>query len=508
MTKLIRFPSRISIKLILLSALIFASTVLPAQAVKFNSSVQMQYDEGEEVYPASNLIFPHNQVERRYLELLFTGEFTFSKPIIGKRLRLGFRLLELQPSDMDKQLFQLQDERRFEDKIYAQLNWKQWEFWGGDIYETFGKGLALNLFENRDLYFDTGLRGGKVTYRSKKIRFKALYGQSRQGYQVQMENVSGVNFEYRPSSSLQLGTSLAHQEGIQGEKRFTPEIYAQYEYHPFTLFIDYAQRRPKDGDVSAGEGVYAALTAAVAGIAGQIGYKYYHFGAENYFQTPPIAQREITTKLMSVHPHLPLIDDQVGFEIDLSALPYESLYLNLNFSRSSRHFGSDLLPTLKQEYDPFWELYFESEYYAHPNWTLKLTAGWNEEARANYWQEKIGVGSEVTHNISDLWSVMIAGENMWVNDKEYEANHSEYLLSGTLSRASLFSVNFIYEKSSYDSPVEGDEWMGGELALTIKSEHRVILFYGRERGGIKCTSGVCRPVQPFEGFRLTYSGRF
>ena len=103
---------------------------------------------------------------------------------------------------------------------------------------------------------------------------------------------------------------------------------------------------------------------------------------------------------------------------------------------------------------------------------------------------------------------MIAGENMWVNDKEYEANHSEYLLSGTLSRASLFSVNFIYEKSSYDSPVEGDEWMGGELALTIKSEHRVILFYGRERGGIKCTSGVCRPVQPFEGFRLTYSGRF
>jgi len=56
--------------------------------------------------------------------------------------------------------------------------------------------------------------------------------------------------------------------------------------------------------------------------------------------------------------------------------------------------------------------------------------------------------------------------------------------------------------------IEGDQWMGGELAAEIGNNHRLILFYGRERGGLKCTSGVCRTVQSFEGVRLTYTGRF
>ncbi|NQS97286.1 MAG: hypothetical protein HQ591_02420 [candidate division Zixibacteria bacterium] len=491
-----------------ISILLIVIFVCGAQGVDFNASLRLRYDNGQEVDPASSRNFPDNLIDRAYIEGLFTADFLFKAPPIGDRFRVGLRMLKHQPSKVDGLLFNLKDERRFEDKIYAQLNWNRWEFWAGDVYETFGKGLALNLFENRDLYFDTGLRGSKTAYRSKSLRFKAIYGQSRAGYLVDIENVGGVNFEIRPTSDSQVGASVVHQEGLNYEERFTPEIYAGYEYYPFSIYAEYAQRRLENGNILAGDGIYSSLTAAVGGFAAQFSYKYYGFGVDDCFQTPPVVQREYTTKLMSSHPHLPLIDDQVGFEINLSAAPHDLVFLDLNFSRASRHRGADILPSLEQDYSPFWELFCEGEYYPRSDLTMKFGFGWNEESRINFWEEKIGTTTEIIYSFSGLWSITLAGEKMWVDDIQANLTHQEHWLSATLARAPFASLNISYENSTRDSDVEGNEWLSGEVAVTIISEHRLLLFYGRERGGLKCTSGICRPVQPFEGFRLTYDGRF
>jgi hypothetical protein len=34
------------------------------------------------------------------------------------------------------------------------------------------------------------------------------------------------------------------------------------------------------------------------------------------------------------------------------------------------------------------------------------------------------------------------------------------------------------------------------------------VFYGQERGGLKCTGGVCRRVQAFEGWKLSLDSAF
>ena len=477
-------------------------------AADFSGGLKMRFDNGKEVDPSSLNSFPDNRTDRAYIEGLLTAELLFKDIKFGDKLRLGLRVLEFQPSDVDGVLFGLEDETTITDKIYAQLNYGKWEFWAGDVYETFGRGLALNLFENRDLYFDSGLRGGKVSYRSRKIRFKAIYGTSRKGYLVEEENIGGINFEYRPTRDLELGASVVHQEGLFYEKHYTPEIYAGYEFYPVSIYAEYAQKRNRDFDMLEGEGLFSSLTAAVAGIAAQLNYKYYHFGEENPFPTPPIVQREFTTKLLSSHPHLPYIDDQVGLELDLSASPHELTYLTLNVSQSSRHDGGNPLPVLKQEFAPFWEIFLEGEYYARSDLTTKFAVGWNEESRSNYWQEKIGSLAEAIYNVSDLWSVTLLAERMWVDDIGFSHYYTDNYLALTLGRAPYGSFSFSYENSSLESNVEGDEWIGGELAMTIKTQHRLTLFYGRERGGLKCTSGVCRPVQPFEGFRIGYEGRF
>ncbi|TKJ40836.1 hypothetical protein CEE37_07695 [candidate division LCP-89 bacterium B3_LCP] len=493
------------IPLIIVSIILLTSTI---QAADFQGSLKFRWDEGQEVDPRISSPFPDNLTDRRYIEGLLTAEVLFKKLPVGKRLRLGLRLLELQPSDVDGVIYGLEEKRRFDDKIYAQWKYKKWEVWAGDVTETFGKGLALNLFENRDLYFDSSLRGGKVSYKSKALRFKAIYGQSRAGYLVEMENVAGANLEYRPRRNMQFGASLVHQEGLFYQKYFMPEVYAGLDIGPISFFGEYAQRRPDNGDIPDGEGTYVSLGTSFMGLAAQVGYKYYQFGADNPFQTPPIAQREYTTHLLSQHPHLPLLDDQIGFEIDVSASPSDMVFLTLNFNRSSKHDGGSLIPSLKEDFNPFWELFLESEIYPRPDLTLKIAAGQNEEARSLFWQRKTATLAEAIYSFSNLWSVTGDLESMWVDDKELGESHNEQWFALTLSRASWGSVNFSYEQSSLHSDTEGDNWMGVEIAADVKRNHRLMLFYGRERGGLKCTSGVCRPVQPFEGFRLTYDARF
>jgi hypothetical protein len=490
---------------IIATILLVSSTALSAD---FQGSFKLRWDEGEEADPRSVQEFPDNLTDRSYLEALITGEVFFRDLPVGNSLRLGLRVLEMQPSEVDEILFGLEEKHRLDDKIYAQWKYKRWEVWAGDVTETFGKGLALNLFENRDLYFDSGLRGGKVSYRSKALRFKAIYGQSREGYLVEMENVGGINFELRPRSGLFVGGSLVHQEGLSYEKHFTPEAYAGVDIGPLSFYGEYAQRRPDDSELLDGEGTYVSVSASTLGIAAQVGYKYYQFGVDNPFQTPPIVQREYTTHLLSQHPHIPLIDDQVGFELDLSATPWEPLYVSLNFSQSSQHDGGSLMPSLAEDFNPFWELFLESEIYPHSDWTLKVAAGQNEEARSLFWEKKTATLAEAIYNVSDAWSVTGVVESMWVDDKEQDQTHNEQWFSLTLSRAAWGSFNISYEQSSEPSVVEGDQWLGAEIAADIRHNHRLMLFYGRERGGLKCTSGVCRPVQPFEGFRLTYEGRF
>ncbi len=517
-------PVRCGVKLIRITLLLTVMVaVKTGSCVEFSNNLQLRYDNGQEVNPRSSYPFPDNRTDRKYFEGLFTAEFIFTKPPIGNRLRLGLRLLELQPSNVDEMLYEFKDEHRLDDKIYAQLKLKRWEFWLGDVYETFGRGLTLNLFENRDLYFDSGLRGGKVTYRTRKVRFKTVYGQSRHWYLVEKERLCGINLEYKPTSKYRFGGNLVFQDGLNYDRRYMPGIYGGFEIGPVSLYYEYAQSRLDNDSTSTdfyltdafnsgsskqGDGTFIGLDAYLMGVSAQFNYKYYNFSVDNPFQTPPIVQREYTTHLMSSHPHLPLIDDQLGFEIDLSASPHDQVILNLNFSRASRHDGGKLIPSLNEDFSPFWELYMESELYPHDKWSLKLGTGWNEEARTNFWQEKVGIFSEAIYSINNYWSLTLTDEIMWINDRIEDETFKDYYLSASVAQAPIGSLNISCEASSLDSDVEGDRWLGVELAVNIKGEHRILLFGGRERGGLKCTSGVCRPVQPFEGFRITYDGRF
>jgi hypothetical protein len=88
------------------------------------------------------------------------------------------------------------------------------------------------------------------------------------------------------------------------------------------------------------------------------------------------------------------------------------------------------------------------------------------------------------------------------NDEKFQ----DQLFSVGWSRTN-FSLVAIYQMTDDEDlkAREGDNWPSVESAITFgeNGRHRMILFYGRERGGLKCSNGVCRQVQAFSGFRLT-----
>lgn len=49
-----------------------------------------------------------------------------------------------------------------------------------------------------------------------------------------------------------------------------------------------------------------------------------------------------------------------------------------------------------------------------------------------------------------------------------------------------------------------NKWFGLEATIDLLPHHQLTLFYGSEKGGLRCSNGVCREVPPFEdGFKIT-----
>ena len=109
--------------------------------------------------------------------------------------------------------------------------------------------------------------------------------------------------------------------------------------------------------------------------------------------------------------------------------------------------------------------------------------------------------------------------------KEFQNNH---LISLGVGKSPYWSLSLTIEssstyeygpqKNSITNPLEtfmgnimdlDNKWIALELMININSNTRVDLMYGTQRGGIICSNGICRYVEPFDdGFKLELSTVF
>lgn len=475
--------------------------------------------------------------------------------IFSPKLTIGFRLEYSNPPEYGLNFIGLR--KKFIEFGGSGLNLR-----AGDFYTLFGKGLSLNLFENRNLAFDNGLNGLKATYETNFLKAQLVGGDldfleplSIYLGNPRIENykVRGALLEISPINNLSIGGSFVYSEGklpsvisnIDTIEVHIPEIFIKTKIEDLDFFVSYALKRTSMSgkDTSRGSGFYSSLSYSGEGFGITFEYKDYRFDIVDPtkrsdpfrptkalpFQNPPIVHKEHIFTLTQRLPHVVDFNDEVGFQFDAFVSITNQLTLNTNFALASKHYdyilnpstyqferkkvGSDLLPSLNKLRSPFWELYVDLEYYLPDEIDSYIRIGFNRRSETKNEQMNLYRPIQPTRittiplEFQKVWdeyfSSKFISESQWVLESPQNEKYFNQLLAISMNLYSKLSLGMRYELTTNKFEIGGRKnWIVFEGGYRFGTNHSLILSYGRERGGTVCSNGICRQVLPFDGFRL------
>jgi hypothetical protein len=446
-------------------------------------------------------------------------------------LQLGVRQSLFRPSEFGEE----QGGIDAIDFKYLEYRYSNLTLTAGNFYASIGRGLALNLYEDYTLNFDSNLEGAKAEYSDDRIGALAFRGRSYpstspEGSRVRENDVEGVMLKINPLRNSSLAGYYLYIPAESYPETRMPGGFAQFNVAGVGLYAESVLQYVQDGSEDPYYGNYLALDYTFSGLGIIADYKDYNFKKYGTYsaggvtsseplayQNPPLVQREFTTNLLAKHPHVPVYNDEVGFQLEVNGQVSEPLALTLNFSRSSLHRGGSIIPSLHEEDAPFWQLFLEGEYDFPAGHFLRLDVGVNEEVLVTgpkddritfFWQRKQAAALEGTYYLQEQYGLTGHFEMMRLEDVVLDDEYFEFYSALTLSRAPWGSATVSVETTGDPQQTDEDVWVGGEMDLNFLKHHNLLLFVGQDRGGMKCTSGRCRYVDPFEGVKLTWRTTF
>ena len=127
--------------------------------------------------------------------------------------------------------------------------------------------------------------------------------------------------------------------------------------------------------------------------------------------------------------------------------------------------------------------------------------------------------------VDSVYSSYYSIDNNLNKTEKFQNNH---MVSLGLGKSPIWSIALTIESSStyeygpviksIDNPIEvllgnflnmDNKWVALEVMININNNTRLDLMYGTLRGGIICSNGICRYVEPFDdGFKLTMTSVF
>lgn len=395
--------------------------------------------------------------------------------------------------------------------------------------------------------------GGKMTFNDYLVPTR-----------VETYDLRSGNFELAPAKFLIFGGNYVYSTGsvptsidTTAIKSYVPEAYGWLKFSDFQLFMSYAHKQTNtepntlypDAMYAKGDGFYSSLSYSIPKIGITFDYKNYRFDltAPDYrgadrptrmlpYQNPPTAIKEHASTLLSRYPHVVDFNDEVGAQMDVIYAPNDKITFNINTAAASRHYNyinngvgglvdyervdrnDDFIPNFNDEYSPWYEFYLEGEYYATDKLYGKVAYDYQNSVIYDYLNpdasEKVWI-----HTIPTEFRYTFIPEYTFKLNFEQQFAHNSnaaetpdfmnQLIALSLSKSPNLSITGSFEwTTSDDEPTGKKNWLLGEISYKITPTNTVMVSYGTERGGVRCTNGICRYVRPFEGFRLTINSKF
>jgi len=380
----------------------------------------------------------------------------------------------------------------------------------GDCYATFGRGLALRSFEDIDLERDTALDGILGEYDLGCFKVTALSGElderisatlrnrhqasgarvavAREGLLVAAASAVGRHTERR-DAQLELPDSLRNFDDrvLGGE--------AEVWLGPLQVAADYAQRQGdyyptlSQGDI-AGHGGYLSATVATAWLTLVGEYKDYRRFADA-LSNPPTCVMEHTSTLANRVTHEVDFNDERGFLVQGNLAIIDGVPITAGASEARRD-GGDLA---------HWEIFGNLGAPVGGSAGITLEASWSREYAAGKFTEHLTgmLDAELAGGESGIPMEFGVGAQA-IEEPSGEA-YANYLATGAWYVTPAVTLSAVAEATSQDG-LERSHWLAGEIGIALAEGLDVSVGFGTERGGKKCSGGVCYTEPEFAGVRL------
>lgn len=445
----------------------------------------------------------------------------------------------------------------------------------GNYYDVFARGLTFNAFESRPIGFNTEMDGARLFYKGefgkkKNIKLNATilgggmdYTDVNDTARTEHYSIRAGNFNFSPIKYITLGGSYLFANGKipsgNTETEINAEIFegnAGLSWKGIDVYFSYANKvtisEPNllypQSKAPRGDGAYGSISYTREGFGITVDYKNYRFNLTTPdqrsatdpfkplpFQNAPSAIKVYSSTLLSRFPHNVDFGDEVGMQVDIFYSPNDKLTLNANASLTSRHYDyrdvdttnftryerierNSFLPSSKDAFSPYWELFLEAEYYVNKNLKTKLGVA----KKTNVLYSIVNPASsdivrtftiplEIQYTFAKVWGVKLQAEyqraynSLRAGEKDFNNQFTTLSISHS---PNLIIAGSLETTNDEEDPSGKKLWGKGELTYKFTSSNSITVSYGSERGGLQCSSGICRYVNPFKGFRLTIANNF
>ncbi len=390
----------------------------------------------------------------------------------------------------------------------------------GHFFTTFGHGLTLRSYEEIALEHDTYLDGVLVEYVMGDVSITALSGAATDDVKgtkyyehvVSAARVSAPITEYAEVAGSVVQRSRTEKDDeiiISKDAARETDVLVGTELSvwagPLSIVAEYVTRDGENPmtltDEIQGHALYASGTLSLGGLTLFGEFKDYE-DYEHYLVSPPTGVRDHLWTQMNRVTYEPYLDNERGFLVEGSGTLGDALFLTGGASEARDH-GSDLR---------HWEMFGQLDWTLGETVTVSTAASWSKEylfeaeVATGKFDEHMtaGLTAELEVGAANALEVTLEGQ---ATEDRYDASYKDYLVSLAFYSSKDWTLIATAERTTSETETR-KRWFMAEARKLISDDLEVSLAAGTERGGLKCTGGVCFEEPEFEGVRLRFTRFF
>jgi hypothetical protein len=452
----------------------------------------------------------------------------------------------------------------------VQYNKKKLNIQLGNFYEQFGSGMILRSWEDKDLGINNSVRGMNAKYRiNDKINITTIIGDQKKGFKYSKGYIIGFDSEFDASDILKsdstflLGLSyVGRNDNItksESYKKMTNLFSGRIDYSSNSFYTNIELIHKTKDAIKIFGGLSNTFIKEGSALLYNAGIFKNGFGLDFTFRRlenmsvyservafgnlynesiinylPALTkQHDYSLTNLYVYAAQPNVSFQsknltkvgeTGFQTDIYYFIKEDTFLGGEYG-TNLAFNWSLWNNLDGEFDYFNQKYetdlfgFGKKYFSEisfeirKKWSKKfdnILLFVNQFYNKKLIEETLGeiksniLVLESTYKINQNKSLRLELQHLTTEDdtKNWSAIGLEYNISSAVSI-------YISDLYNYQNPdiVEKIHYynLGGSYSKGI---NRYTINYGRQRGGLVCTGGICRYVPESTGFNFTITTSF